>query len=114
MKKYLLLSCLAFILPMTAQSAQTFSTARPISTVEQAHKMPDDVEVLLEGVIVERIGRNTYTFKDKTGSIPVEIEMDEWNGFEVTDTTPIRIYGEIDVEGMGNRQIDVQSVSVLP
>ena len=114
MKKYLLLSCLALALPVTAQSAQTFSTARPVSTVEQVQKMPDDVEVLLEGIIVEQIGRNTYTFKDKTGSIPVEIEVDEWNGFEVTDTTPVRIYGEVDVEGMGSRQLDVQSVSVLP
>ena len=114
MKKYLLLSCLVLALPVIAQSAQTFSKAQSISTVEQAHKMPDDSEVLLEGIIIEQIGRNTYMFKDKTGQIPVEIEMDEWNGFEVTDTTPVRIYGEMDIEGMGNRQIDVQSVSILP
>ena len=114
MKKYLLLSCLAFVLPMTAQSAQTFSKAQPVSTVEQVQKMPDDTNILLEGMIVEQIGRNAYTFKDNTGTIPVEIEMDEWNGFEVSDTTPVRIYGEIDVEGMGARQIDVQSVSILP
>jgi len=114
MKKYLLLSCLAFVLPMTAQSAQTFSKAQAVSTVEQAHRMPDDADVLLEGMIVEQTGRNTYTFKDKTGTIPVEIEMDEWTGFEVTDTTPVRIYGEIDVEDMGSRQIDVQSLAVVP
>ena len=52
-------------------------SAVDVVTVEQASKMKDESQVILRGNIESSLGDEKYLFKDKTGSIRVEIDDDE-------------------------------------
>ena len=65
-------------------------------TVEQAKSMDDDAHVALKGHIVQRIGGDSYLFKDDTGSINLEISDKRWAGQQVDAKNLVEIYGEID------------------
>ena len=45
-----------------------------IVTVKQVKEMRDDVPVVVQGNIVQRMGDEKYLFEDSTGSITVEID----------------------------------------
>lgn len=84
----------------------------PVTTVAAALEAADDTPVTLEGQIVRRIGKETYEFKDATGTIEVEIDDDEWPNQTVSETAKVRISGEVDA-GMTSRDIDVERVELL-
>ena len=46
------------------------------TTVMEALELRDDANVILEGNIVKYIGGEKYEFKDKTGSLTLEIDDD--------------------------------------
>ena len=74
--------------------------------------MRDDVPVIVQGHIVQRMGDETYLFEDNTGSIRVEIDNDEWRGQTVTPTDTIKLYGEVD-RGIFKTEIDVNYIEKL-
>lgn len=51
--------------------------------------------VELTGVITESLGSWLYTFKDDTGSIPVDIRRGDWGGLNVTPETRVTLVGEV-------------------
>ena len=55
-----------------------------------------DKKFILEGNIVAQLGGNDYQFKDKTGSINVEIN--DFGGIDVTPENLVRLVGEADYE----------------
>lgn len=71
----------------------------------------DDQDVILEGYIINRIGKDDYTFKDDTGSIAIELD-DDIRLVNINEHTKVRIYGEYD-GGFDNR-VDVDRVEVMP
>ncbi len=71
----------------------------------------DDQEVILEGYIVNRIGKDDYTFKDDTGTIAIELDDDIRLG-NINENTKVRLYGEYD-GGFDNR-VEVDRVEVMP
>lgn len=83
-----------------------------VVTVAEAKKMKDDTDVVLEGNIVKQIGREKYTFKDKSGSITVEIDDKDWKGLEVGENDRVRIYGEVEKEKSGT-EIDVDRIELV-
>lgn len=84
-----------------------------ITTVTKAKQLYDDTHVRLQGNIVKSLGGEMYLFQDKTGSIPVEIDHDEWYGIQVGTDTKVEIYGEVAREWHGTK-IDVDRIMVLP
>ena len=98
----------------TTQSAKGgfISDSEPIVTVKQVMEMRDDVPVIVQGHIVQRMGDETYLFEDNTGSIRVEIDNDEWRGQTVTPTDTIKLYGEVD-RGIFKTEIDVNYIEKL-
>ena len=56
------------------------SGAETIVTVKQVNEMRDDVPVIIQGKIIQRMGDEKYLFEDSTGSITVEIDDDNWRG----------------------------------
>ena len=67
-----------------------------VITVEEAKNMNDDAYVILQGYITDRNGDEKYVFQDKTGSITVEIDDDDWDGVDVSPADLVENQGDID------------------
>lgn len=83
-------------------------------TVEQALKAAKDMEVIIEGRIVNKLKHEHYTLQDATGTI--EIELDDKYlppGRQITEKTKVRIIGEIDTHRMKPNDIDVKRIEIL-
>ncbi len=80
------------------------------STVAEALKMNDDTPVVLVGKIEKNLGNEKYQFSDKTGSIVVEIDDEDWRGQVVKPENTVEIRGEIDKELLGTPEIDVDVI----
>ena len=99
--------------PQTTSGKGGFvSGAETIVTVKQVMEMRDDVPVIVQGHIVQRMGDEMYLFEDSTGNIRVEIDDDEWRGQTVTPTDTVKLYGEVD-RGIFRTEIDVNYVEKL-
>lgn len=83
-------------------------TSAPHVSVGKAKRMPDDVKVILRGVIYQRVGKEEYLFRDRTGTIRCKIDDDLREGGEeiVAPGVTIELRGEVDREG-GKISIDV-------
>ncbi|ALH95850.1 NirD/YgiW/YdeI family stress tolerance protein [Acinetobacter equi] len=83
-------------------------------TVKEALTLRDDTNVQLKGYIVKAIGDEKYEFKDRTGSITVDIDDDLWYGRTISAKTPVTIIGEVDVDykPMKRVEIDVDAVII--
>lgn len=92
-------------------------TGGQADTVQSAKRSWDDTSVVLVGNIVSRQAGHDdlYTFKDKTGSVLVEIDDDLFYalGQKVTPQTLVRISGEVDKEFMEGTQIDVEFMEIV-
>jgi uncharacterized protein (TIGR00156 family) len=82
---------------------------RRLVTAIEAADMPDNTSVRLVGYIVESVGEETYTFRDETGAIAVEIDADEWNGLDVSPNVRVEITGEVDRD-LDSTEIDVDAI----
>ena len=81
-------------------------------TVKEVKNMPDEAYVSLKGNIVKRLTVDEYLFSDKTGSIIVEIDDEEWAGQMVKPNDMIEVTGEID-KNYRNTKVDVESLRIL-
>lgn len=83
-----------------------------IVTVSQVKEMRDDVNVIVQGNIVQRVGDDKYLFEDNTGSITVEIDDKDWRGQTVSPSDTVKLHGDVD-RGFLNTEIDVDYVEKL-
>jgi uncharacterized protein (TIGR00156 family) len=81
-------------------------------SVNSINDLDDDDEVILEGYLMKKTGKEEYLFKDKTGEIKVEVDDKKLRGMTVTPETLIRIKGEVDNDWF-SIQIDVDSVEIM-
>jgi len=79
------------------------------ATVESAKSLRDDAWVTLSGNIVERISDDTYSFKDATGTINVDIDQKRWKGLSVGPQDKVEIQGEVDKD-WNSVEIDVKEI----
>lgn len=86
--------------------------AETIVTVAQVKDMRDDVNVVVKGKILQRLGDEKYLFEDATGSITVEIDDKDWRGQTVTPEDTVKLYGEVD-RGFMKTEIDVDYVQKM-
>ncbi len=86
--------------------------AETVVTVKQVNEMRDDVPVIVQGHIVQRMGDENYLFEDATGSITVEIDDDDWRGQTITPSDTVKLYGEVD-RGIFKTELDINYVEKL-
>lgn len=91
------------------------SSTQAVSTAAQAMEAKDDTPVVLEGQVVERLKGDTYSFRDASGTIEVEIDDDEWPaGASVDQNVRVRLTGEVDRDlGSDKVDVDVDTLEVL-
>jgi uncharacterized protein (TIGR00156 family) len=65
------------------------------TTISEAQNLPDRSAVVLRGKIIGRIPKKSdeYIFADSTGQVTVDI--DDWNGWTITENDTVEIYGNI-------------------
>lgn len=111
----------AFALCATAAVAQYTGpgkvqprTLPVLGTVADVLRNPvDDQPVRLEGTLVRQTGQETFTFRDATGEIQVEIERDEFpNNQPVGPETRVTILGEVETRLMREPEIDTERLLV--
>jgi uncharacterized protein (TIGR00156 family) len=83
-----------------------------IVTVKQVSEMRDDVPVIVQGHILQRVGDEKYLFEDNTGSMTVEIDDDDWRGQTITPADTVKLYGEVD-RGIFKTEIDIDYVEKI-
>lgn len=72
----------------------------------------DDAKVTLQGRLINKTGDETYTLKDDTGEILVEIDDEDFPNQPVTETTVVTIEGEVDTHLVKDVDIDAERVLV--
>ena len=83
-----------------------------VVTVKQVNEMRDDIPVIVQGKILQRIGDDMFLFEDATGSISVEIDDDSWRGQTITPSDTVKLYGDVD-RGIFKTEIDVDYVQKM-
>ncbi|ENX32351.1 TIGR00156 family protein [Acinetobacter colistiniresistens] len=81
--------------------------AKNVVTVSQVAKLADETGVTLTGQITKRLQSDHYEFKDRSGTISVEIDDDLWRqaGLKVGDH--VRLVGEVDTHRYKATDIEV-------
>lgn len=103
-------AAVVFSTPAMARNSDGGFVDINVITVEEAKNMNDDAYVILQGYITDRNGDEKYVFQDKTGSITVEIDDDDWDGVDVSPADLVEIQGKID-KGWTAVEIDVDTIS---
>ncbi len=83
------------------------------STVKNAKEMSDDTFVVLVGNITQNIGSELYVFSDKTGTINIEIDDEDWNGQEVEVTDIVEIRGSIEKNMVSPAIVEVEQINII-
>jgi uncharacterized protein (TIGR00156 family) len=85
-----------------------------MTTVQAIKADPsDDAKVVLEGRLIRQISAERYLFADDSGEIEVEIDEDDFPRQPVTETTLLRLEGEVDTHRSRDTDIDVERVQLV-
>lgn len=84
-----------------------------LTTVDKVKSMSDDTWVMLQGNIEQRVGDETYTFRDASGTLTVEIDKKRWNGQTITPKDKVQLEGKVDKD-WSNVEVDVKTIKKLP
>ncbi|MBP1132707.1 MULTISPECIES: YgiW/YdeI family stress tolerance OB fold protein [Serratia] len=130
MKKYTLAALIALCsAPVLAQQGGFLDPAAPqtqttqqggfsgpsaaLTTVDKVKSMSDDTWVMLQGNIEQRVGDDTYTFRDASGTLTVEIDKKRWNGQTITPKDKVQLEGKVDKD-WSSVEVDVKNIKKLP
>ena len=110
-----ILAALALVVAGTA-SAQYVgpSGMRPTSVAEVLKNGKDDQQVMLQGVLLKKLGHEKYEFSDGTATVRVEIDDKIFPRETIDEKTRVEIVGEIEKDFMTSPEIDVDTIRRLP
>ena len=96
---------------MAADTAKT--TTKPVSKISDVKAMPDDTEVVIQGVIVQSLGDENYLVKDDSGTVNIEIDEDLVQGNTITPEAEVLITATVDQEG-NVTSLDAEEIQFMP
>lgn len=90
------------------------TTGETIPTVKATRFTRENCRVYLEGNIIEQTDSEIYFFQDMSGTISLEIEAGDWSfDFAISPEIPVGIYGRIDINDFGEREVEVDHIDLL-
>lgn len=112
MKKFLIIASVSMFSHQVA--AQFIGPGTPgIKTeVLSARQAADDSLVILDGHLIRQLDKDTFEFKDTSGTVMVTINPKHMPTITIRPDTKVRITGKVDRRLMGI-EIDVTQVDVL-
>ena len=96
---------------MAADAAKT--ETKPVSKISDVKAMPDDTEVVIQGVIVQNLGDEDYLVKDDSGTVNIEIDEDLVQGNTITPEAAVLITATVDQEG-NVTSLEAEEVQFVP
>ena len=96
---------------MAANTAKT--TTKPVSKISDVKAMPDDTEVVIQGVIVQSLGDENYLVKDDSGTVNIEIDEDLVQGNTITPEAEVLITATVDQDG-NVTSLEAEEVQFMP
>ncbi|MFW1806701.1 NirD/YgiW/YdeI family stress tolerance protein [Acinetobacter ursingii] len=114
MRNILLAATLATTGYVSAQTPVNQSALAPtkVTSVKQALIMKDDASVMLKGQVVKSLGDEKYQFRDTTGTITVDIDDELWQGRAISPTTTVTLIGEVDIDRIPTKRVEIDVDSV--
>lgn len=111
-----LLVALAFCATAGVASAQyTGPSGIRLTTVAEVLKnAKDDQQVMLQGVLLKKLGHEKYEFSDGTSTVRVEIDDKIFPREPIDEKTRVEIVGEVEKDFMTSPEIDVDAIRRLP
>ncbi|WP_337183798.1 NirD/YgiW/YdeI family stress tolerance protein [Shinella sp.] len=86
----------------------------PVMTVDAIKAdAKDDMKATIEGRIIRKLADEEYLFADDTGEIRVEIDDDDFPAQPVSETTRVRLQGEVDTHRVKETDFDVDRVTIV-
>ncbi len=84
-----------------------------ISVKDLLKQANDDTKVVLKGHIIKRVSHDKYVFTDGTAEVVVEIDSKRMPAEQITPTTLVKLYGEVDKNYIPAKiEIDVKVVEI--
>lgn len=124
--RYLAAFILSLMLTATAYAGFTGPTAskggfqgpssQQAGTITQAAQVAnaaDDMPVVLEGNIIERIKDDEYVFQDASGKVILDIDDKVFGSNTVTPETRVRVHGEVDTHNRRPNDVDVRWLEII-
>lgn len=96
---------------MATNAAQTDN--KPVSKISDVNNLPDDAEVVIQGVIVQDLGDDNYLLKDDSGTVNIEIDEDLVQGNTITPEAMVLITATVDKDG-DVTSLEAEEVEFLP
>ena len=96
---------------MAANTAKT--TTKPVSKISDVKAMPDDTEVVIQGVIVQSLGDENYLVKDDSGTVNIEIDEDLVQGNTITPEAEVLITATVDQDD-NVTSLEAEEVQFMP
>ncbi|MDC4657188.1 NirD/YgiW/YdeI family stress tolerance protein [Acinetobacter baumannii] len=86
---------------------QAAITPATITTVKQALASKDNTPVKLHGQVVKSLGDEKYQFRDKSGSIIIDVDDELWQGRPVSANTNVTLIGEVDIDYKPLKRVEI-------
>ena len=96
---------------MAADAAK--APTKPISKISDVKAMPDDTEVVIQGVIVQNLGDEDYLVKDDSGTVTIEIDEDLVQGNTITPEAEVLITATVDQDD-NVTSLEAEEVQFVP
>ena len=110
----LLAICGLALLSNNAMAADaTKAETKPVSKISDVNNLPDDAEVVIQGVIVQDLGNDNYLVKDDSGTVNIEIDEDLVQGNTITPEAEVLITATVDKEGTVT-SLEAEKVQFVP
>ncbi len=116
--KHTFLSLLAICgLTLLSSNAMAADAAKhptkPVSKISDVKAMPDDTEVVIQGVIVQNLGDDNYLVKDVSGTVNIEIDEDLVQGNTITPEAEVLITATVDQDD-NVTSLEAEEVQFMP
>lgn len=86
---------------------------KPVSKISDVKAMPDDTEVVIQGVIVQNLGDENYLVKDDSGTVNIEIDEDFVQGNTITPEAEVLITATVDQED-NVTSLEAEEIQFMP
>ncbi len=84
-----------------------------VNKVSEIKTMPDDAEVIIQGVIVKDLGDDMYMFQDNTGTVNIEIDEDLLENNTLTPQAIVLIEATVNKDG-NITSLEAEEIDFLP
>jgi len=78
-----------------------------VTTVKHALTAKDNTLVKVHGQVVKSLGDEKYQFRDKTGSITIDVDDELWQGRPISPNTNVTLIGEVDIDYKPLKRVEI-------